>query len=92
MSVYGMNKFCHELKTEANRAAYRQDPEGSMARYDLAPEEREAINNGDYPRLFSMGLNIYLLVVLTGLRGISLGQLGELMRTGRPAGPVQAGS
>jgi len=33
-----------------------------------------------------MGLNIYLL---TGLRGISLTQLGELMRSGSAAGAAR---
>jgi len=90
VSVYGMHRFCHDLKTEANRAAYRKDPEAHMACYDLTEEERRAITNGDYPRLYAMGLNIYLLVVLTGLRGISLTQLEEMMRSGQAAGPVQA--
>lgn len=84
-----MHKLCHDLKTESNRASYAADPATHLARYDLSDEEIAAIEDGDYPRLFDMGLNIYLLVVLTGLRGIHLTQLGELMRTGRAAGPMR---
>lgn len=83
VSVYGMHKLCHDLKTESNRTSYGADPSAHLARYDLTTDERTAIQNGDYPRLFEMGLNIYLLVVLTGLRGINLTQLGDLMRTAK---------
>jgi protocatechuate 4,5-dioxygenase alpha chain len=85
-----MHKLCHDLKTESNRQSFRADPSAHLQRYTLSEEERSAILEADYGRLFDMGLNIYLLVVLSGLRGVSLTQLGEVMRAGAPVPPFYA--
>lgn len=91
VSLYGLHTLCHDLKSASNRHAFAVDPEAHMRAYDLSEHERAAIRAGDYPALFAMGVNIYLLVVLSGLRGIGLRQLAELMRSGKAAGPQTTG-
>jgi protocatechuate 4,5-dioxygenase alpha chain len=80
MSVYQMNKACFDLKREENRAAFRADPDGYLARYDLSEDERQAFAEEDYLKLFELGCNIYVLVVYAHLKGLKLGDLIPRMR------------
>lgn len=80
MSVYQMNKACFDLKREENRAAFRADAEAYLDRYDLSEAERRAFAEEDYPGLFDLGCNIYVLVVYAHLKGLKLGDLIPRMR------------
>lgn len=81
----GLERFdptlvCHELiqdlKWDAElRAEFEQAPAAVLDRYPLAPDERAAIDAGDFRSLYDMGLHPYLG-----------GQLARLMY-GNAAGP-----
>jgi hypothetical protein len=63
MSVYQLNKLCYDLKKAENRAAWQRDTEAFYERYDLMPEEREMLREGDFAALWDYGVNIYVLIV-----------------------------
>lgn len=46
------------MMDEAFRAAFRRDPEQALARYRLAPEEIEALKDGDAERLAAVGVDV----------------------------------
>lgn len=46
------------MTDEAFRAAFREDPERALARYRLAPEEIEALKDGDAERLAAAGVDV----------------------------------
>lgn len=80
MSFYQLNKLFFDLKRAEHRAAFQADKAAFVARYDLSPEERRAVDAEDFAELFRLGVNIYLLVTLMHLRHIPLPQLGAIMR------------
>ena len=47
MSRYGTEKACYDLAAENNRAMFRSNPDGYLARYPLTSEERETLKRGD---------------------------------------------
>lgn len=56
MSSYHLNRFLFDLKM--NGEVYQQalaNLKGAMSRYDLSPEEREAVNAGDPRKLRQLG-------------------------------------
>jgi len=93
MSRYRLNKLCYDLKTETNRVRFRGDEAAFVRGYDLDEHERAALHARDYAALFDLGVNIYVLVVISGLDGLRLPQLQERMRAqyaARDAGATSA--
>lgn len=80
MSLYQLNKLCYDLKSETNRVAFQQDEDAFVRRYDLDEPERSALRSRDFAGMFDLGVNIYVLVVISGLEGLRLPQLQQNMR------------
>lgn len=80
MSLYQLNKLCYDLKSEANRAAFAHDEDGFVRRYDLDESERSVLRSRDFAGMFDLGVNIYVLVVISGIEGLRLPQLQQNMR------------
>lgn len=83
MSIYAVNRMCHQLMHDKNwRWAMQTDPERAVATLDLTEEEREAVLAGDVGKLYLMGANAFLLGYLTrfGVLGLSLPVYNERMR------------
>lgn len=66
MSSYHLNRFLFDLKM--NESVYQRalvDPHGTMSRYELTPEEKDALTAGDPRRLRQLGahgmLALYVL-------------------------------
>lgn len=72
-----------DLKADRElRERFRSDEASVLDRYDLAPEERAAIESRDFKRLYTLGVHPY-----------SLGQLSRLIYgTVEGAGSSQASS
>jgi len=60
--AYLLNKVLFELHHKADDlAAYRDDPEAYLDRYDLTPRARAAVRGNDVAGLYLVGANPYLL-------------------------------
>jgi protocatechuate 4,5-dioxygenase alpha chain len=77
---YRLNKMCGSLCSPENRAAFKQDEEGYMARFGLAEQEKQLIRDRDFGGLIHAGLNIYWMLKLGSVTGNSLYRMGAQMR------------
>ncbi len=75
---YALNKMCFSLNEEANRHAFLHDEEAYMERYDLTPEQREAVRNRDVLGMLAAGGNVYYLAKMAGALGLGVQDLGAL--------------
>jgi hypothetical protein len=68
MSSYHLNRFLFDLKM--NEAVYKEalaDLQGVMSRYDLTPEEKDAVRGGDPRKLRPLGAHGMLALYLMRL-------------------------
>ena len=93
MSLYSTQKFLFHLNRDpAVQQRYREHRDKLLADYDLDPEERSAIRDGDIGKLYVLGCNGQLLMHFAPLLGIAWADYLEAMREGvRVYGPVRAG-
>ena len=68
MSKYLMNKFIHYVNmNESAEEEYKNDPAGFVAKWEkgqtlkLTPDEREALCNRDYGKLYALGAHPFTL-------------------------------
>ena len=83
MSIYAVNRMCHQLMHDKNfRYAMQTYPERTVAGLDLSAEEREAVLAGDVGKLYLLGANAFLLGYLTRFEvlGLKLPVYNERMR------------
>src|SRR5436305_4565988 len=93
MSLYQLQKFLFDVNRERSvQGEYRKDPAALVQRYDLTPEERDAIARGDIGLIYVLGANGQLLMHFAALLGMPWADYIESMREGvRRHGPVRAG-
>lgn len=93
MSLYSLQKFMFELNRDpAVQERFRNDKAGLIARYDLTPEERSAIENDDVGLMYVLGANGQLLMHYAALIGMPWADYIAAMRAGvAKYGPVRAG-
>lgn len=75
---YALSKMAYSLAVRENREAFLRDEDAYLARFDLTPEQREAVKARDWLRLVQLGGNIYYIFKLTALAGkpMSMADLG----------------
>lgn len=72
MSLYQLQKLMYEVNREPERrSAYRNDGAAFMARFDLTPEEKDAVAQLDIRTLYRFGVHPLLLRPFTLLHRIS---------------------
>ncbi len=76
---YHLNQFCISLRLQANRDAYKADPENYIDQFPMTPEQREAALNQQWNRLLELGGNIYYTSKLGAFHGINFQELAGLM-------------
>jgi hypothetical protein len=93
MSLYQMQKFLFDLNRDTTvQNDYRKDAAALVQRYELTPEEREAIIRGDVGLLYVLGANGQLLMHFAALLGMPWPAYIQSMRDGvAKHGPVRAG-
>ena len=93
MSLYGTQKLLYHLNRDAQvQRRFAQNRAALLGEYDLADEERNAIEQGDIGKLYVLGCNGQLLMHFAPLLGIAWADYLEAMREGvRKYGPVRAG-
>ena len=87
---YGINMFCMSLMKEENRRAFKADEAAYLQKFQLTPEQRDAILKRDYNRMLELGGNIYFTAKLGATDGHSFRHLAAEMtihtvRDRRPA-------
>jgi protocatechuate 4,5-dioxygenase alpha chain len=76
---YGINMFCMSLMKEENRKAFKADEAEYLKRFQLTPEQRNAILKRDYNRMLELGGNIYFTAKLGATDGHSFQHLAAVM-------------
>jgi hypothetical protein len=86
MSVYAINRMCHQLMHDKNwRHAMQVDPHRAIATLDLTDKERRLVLEGEVGELYMLGANAFLLGYLTrfNILGLTLPVYNQRMRAVR---------
>lgn len=76
---FHLNQFCMSLMKADNRAAFKADEAGYLARFPMTPEQRQAVLDRDYNRMIALGGNIYFLAKIGATDGHSFQKLAAMM-------------
>ena len=76
---YWLNQFCISLRKAENRAAFREDPEAHMARFDMTEDQKQAVRDRAWNRLLELGGNIYYTSKLASFDRIAFQDLAAEM-------------
>ncbi len=76
---FGINMFCMSLMKEANRNAFKANEAEYLKKFNLTPEQTEAILKRDYNRMLELGGNIYFTAKLGATDGHSFQHLAAVM-------------
>ena len=75
---YALNALCFSFNEKANRDAFLADEPAYLARFNLTPEQREAVARRDVLGMIAAGGNIYYLAKLAGIFGLNVQDVGSL--------------
>ncbi|MGE5366820.1 MAG: protocatechuate 4,5-dioxygenase subunit alpha [Betaproteobacteria bacterium] len=76
---YGINMFCMSLMKDANRKAFKANEPEYLKKFNLTPEQTDAVLKRDYNRMLELGGNIYFTAKLGATDGHSFQHLAALM-------------
>src|SRR5205085_160005 len=76
---YGINMFCMSLMKEENRKSFKANEPEYLRKFNLTPEQTDAILNRDYNRMLELGGNIYFTAKLGATDGHSFQHLAAIM-------------
>jgi protocatechuate 4,5-dioxygenase alpha chain len=68
--------MCFSFNDAANRAAFKADEDGYMARYHLTDEQKAAIRSRNVLQLIAAGGNVYYLAKFAGIFGLNVQDIG----------------
>jgi len=76
---YGINMFCMSLMKDENRKAFKANEAEYLKKFNLTPEQTDAVLKRDYNRMLELGGNIYFTAKLGATDGHSFQHLAALM-------------
>jgi protocatechuate 4,5-dioxygenase alpha chain len=76
---FGINMFCMSLMKEANRKAFKANEAEYLKKFNLTPEQTDAVLKRDYNRMLELGGNIYFTAKLGAADGHSFQHLAAVM-------------
>ena len=76
---YGINMFCMSLMKDENRKAFKANEAEYLKKFNLTPQQTDAILKRDYNRMLELGGNIYFTAKLGATDGHSFQHLAALM-------------
>ena len=76
---FGINMFCMSLMKDDNRKAFKANEPEYLKKFDLTPEQTDAILKRDYNRMLELGGNIYFTAKLGATDGHSFQHLAAVM-------------
>src|SRR5579864_1492025 len=76
---FGINMFCMSLMAHENRKAFKANEAEYLKKFNLTPEQTEAVLKRDYNRMLELGGNIYFTAKLGATDGHSFRHLAAEM-------------
>jgi protocatechuate 4,5-dioxygenase alpha chain len=76
---FGINMFCMSLMKDDNRKAFKANEPAYLKKFNLTPEQTEAVLKRDYNRMLELGGNIYFTAKLGATDGHSFRHLAAVM-------------
>ena len=76
---YGINMFCMSLMADENRKAFKANEAEYLKKFNLTPEQTDAVLKRDYNRMLELGGNIYFTAKLGATDGHSFRHLAAEM-------------
>jgi protocatechuate 4,5-dioxygenase, alpha chain len=76
---FGINMFCMSLMKDENRKAFKANEAEYLKKFNLTPEQADAILKRDYNRMLELGGNIYFTAKLGATDGHSFQHLAAVM-------------
>ena len=76
---FGINMFCMSLMKDENRKAFKANEAEYLKKFNLTPEQADAVLKRDYNRLLELGGNIYFTAKLGATDGHSFQHLAAVM-------------
>src|SRR6202167_6237814 len=76
---FGINMFCMSLMKDENRRAFKANEAQYLKKFNLTPEQTEAVLKRDYNRMLELGGNIYFTAKLGATDGHSFQHLAAVM-------------
>lgn len=73
---YALNAMCFSFNDAANRAAFLADEAAYLDKFNLTPEQREAVAARNVLQMIAAGGNIYYLAKLAGIFGLNVQDVG----------------
>ena len=74
--AFGLNKLLFSFNHEENRKAFAEDPAAYADKFDLTPEQREALLGKDFLGMLRLGANIYYVAKMAIPNGVSVQDAG----------------
>src|ERR1700726_2829305 len=76
---FGINMFCMSLMKDDNRKAFKANEAEYLKKFNLTPEQTDAVLKRDYTRRLELGGNIYFPAKLGATDGHSFRHLAAVM-------------
>ena len=76
---FGINMFCMSLMKDENRRAFKANEAEYLKKFNLTPDQTEAVLKRDYNRMLELGGNIYFTAKLGATDGHSFQHLAAVM-------------
>jgi protocatechuate 4,5-dioxygenase, alpha chain len=76
---FGINMFCMSLMKDENRKAFKANEAEYLKKFNLTPEQADAVLKRDYNRMLELGGNIYFTAKLGATDGHSFQHLAATM-------------
>jgi protocatechuate 4,5-dioxygenase alpha chain len=76
---FGINMFCMSLMKDENRKAFKANGAEYLKKFNLTPEQTDAVLKRDYNRMLELGGNIYFTAKLGAADGHSFQHLAAVM-------------
>lgn len=76
---FSLNMFCKSLDMAGNRDAFRIDPQGYLASFQLSEPQRLAVVERDWLAMLRLGGNIYYTFKLAIFDGLTMQHVGAAM-------------
>ena len=76
---FGINMFCMSLMKDENRKAFKANEAEYLKKFNLTPEQTDAVLKRDYNRMLELGGNIYFTAKLGAADGHSFQHLAAVM-------------
>lgn len=76
---YRLNMFCMTLNSVDNRNEFAKDESAYIDRFDLTPQQKQAVLARDYLHMLKLGGNIYYIFKIAIFDGKSMQHVGAQM-------------